>query len=314
MRWLSLDCGSKRFWVGFGSMTLSSMTGFARTEGQAGGLRWTWEATSVNSTGLDIRSRLPPGLETLEPEVRALAQAKFSRGSVQINLEIERETGAETVRVNEAALERILAVAKAVRKKHRLPAPTVEGLLALRGVLEIGAEEVDAKDAAARKSGMLKSLAKAFDSLSESRRGEGRKLRPVLEAQIERIEQLTRAARDSPARSPDLVKARLKELVARLLETGNSFDPDRLHQEAVLLATRSDIQEEIDRLTAHAEAARDLLSEAAPVGRKLDFLAQEFNREANTLCSKAQDKTLTEIGLNLKAVIDQMREQVQNIE
>ena len=181
--------------------------------------------------------------------MRALAQAKFSRGSVQINLEIERETGAETVRVNEAALERILTVAKAVRKKHRLPAPTVEGLLALRGVLEIGAEEVDAKDAAARKAGMLKSLAKAFDSLSESRRGEGRKLRPVLEAQIERIEQLTRAARDSPARSPDLVKARLKEQVARLLETGNSFDPDRLHQEAVLLATRSDIQEEIDRLT-----------------------------------------------------------------
>ena len=295
-------------------MTLSSMTGFARVEGRAKGTRWAWEAKSVNGKGLDVRCRLPQGHEAIEPEVRALAQTKFSRGSIVVNLEVEREDGAESVRVNETTLNRILVLAKEIRKKHRLPAPSVEGLLALRGVLEVASEEEDAKVAASRKDAMLKSLAQAFDSLSQSRRSEGRKLRPVLESQIERIEQLTRAARDSPARSPDLVKARLKEQVARLLETGNSFDPDRLHQEAVLIATRSDIQEEIDRLTAHAESARDLLSNSEPVGRKFDFLAQEFNREANTLCSKAQDKTLTEIGLNLKAVIDQLREQVQNIE
>jgi uncharacterized protein (TIGR00255 family) len=295
-------------------MTLSSMTGFSRAEGRGKGVRWVWEVRSVNGKGLDVRCRLPQGLEVLEADVRARAQSRFSRGNIQVTLELEREGGEDVIRVNEAALDRVLSIAKELRRRHKLPPPSIEGLLALRGVLETGTTAEDAKVVAARNERMLKSLEDCFENLSKSRRGEGGKLKDILEAQISRIEELIRAARDNPARSPEIVRARLKEQVDRLLETTGELDPSRLHQEAVLLATRSDIQEEIDRLGAHVEAARDLLAVGEPVGRKFEFLAQEFNREANTLCSKAQDRSLTEIGLNLKATIDQMREQVQNVE
>jgi uncharacterized protein (TIGR00255 family) len=295
-------------------MTLSSMTGFARSDGHMKGMSWFWEVKSVNSRSLDVRCRLPQGLEPLEAEIKELAQARFHRGSLQVNLELKREIESE-IRVNETALNEVLALARSLQEKHGLPPPTIEGLLAVRGVLETVEREDDEESMALRNKLLLQSLADAFDVLVGNRRAEGAKLKGILSAQIERISELGEDARDCPARTADRIRVRLGEQIDRLLESGRSFDPDRLHQEALLIAARSDIQEELDRIFAHVGAARELVDNGAgPVGRKLDFLAQEFHREANTLCAKSQDKSLSSIGLNLKAVIDQMREQVQNVE
>jgi uncharacterized protein (TIGR00255 family) len=295
-------------------MTVSSMTGFARTDGHAKGLSWYWEVKSVNSRSLDVRARLPQGLEGLEGEIKSLAQERFNRGSLQVSLELKSEF-VSRIRVNEDVLSEVLALAKSLQKKHKLPPPSIEGLLSLRGVLETIEPSTDEKTAGARRRLLLSSLKEAFEILAESRRAEGERLHALLLSQIQRIRQLADAARDSPSRSPDNIRARLREQIERLLTAGNSFDADRLHQEALLMAARSDIQEELDRIFAHVAAALELLSvEAGAVGRKLDFLAQEFHREANTLCAKSQDKTMSAIGLSLKATIDQMREQVQNIE
>ena len=193
-------------------------------------------------------------------------------------------------------------------------APRPDALLALRGVLEIAQPETDEAEIETRDRAMAASFEEAVVALDAARRAEGARLQTILANQIGGIEDLSRAARDCPARSAEAVKARLAEQVSRLMETGASFDRDRLHQEAVLVATRADIQEELDRLFSHVAAARALLASPDAIGRKFDFLAQEFNREANTLCSKAIDMTLTQIGLELKSVIDQLREQVQNIE
>jgi uncharacterized protein (TIGR00255 family) len=295
-------------------MTLSSMTGFARSDGHMKGMSWFWEVKSVNSRSLDVRCRLPQGLERLEAEIKELAQARFHRGSLQVNLELKREIESE-IRVNETALNEVLALARSLQEKHGLPPPTIEGLLAVRGVLETVEREDDEESMALRNKLLLQSLADAFDVLVGNRRAEGAKLKGILSAQIERISELGEDARDCPARTADRIRVRLGEQIDRLLVSGRSFDPDRLHQEALLIAARSDIQEELDRIFAHVGAARELVDNGAgPVGRKLDFLAQEFHREANTLCAKSQDKSLSSIGLNLKAVIDQMREQVQNVE
>ena len=295
-------------------MTLSSMTGFARADGHAAGLSWHWEVKSVNGKSLDIRFRLPPGLEGLEIEARALAQSRFHRGSLQVNLDARRESLAD-IRVNEAALNRLLKLAKAIQKKHKLPPPSVEGLLALRGILEEIEEPASDDSLNARNRLLLNTLAQAFDSLLATRRQEGEKLRAIVLSQIDYLAALAEEARDSPERSPERIKARLQLQLDRILDSGRSFDPDRLHQEALLLATRGDIQEELDRIFAHVSASRQLLKDGpGPVGRKLDFLAQEFHREANTLCAKSQAQALSAIGLALKGVIDQMREQVQNIE
>jgi uncharacterized protein (TIGR00255 family) len=295
-------------------MTLSSMTGFARRDGHARGMNWYWEVKSVNGRSLDIRCRLPQGLDSLEGDIKALAQSKFHRGSLQVNLELKRDAESE-IRVNQAALKDVLALARSLQKSHKLPPPTIEGLLSIRGVLETVESQFDEKAAAARNRQLLRSLEEAFEVLAKMRRAEGAKLRRLVLSHVERINALTIAARDSPARTADHVRARLGEQLDRLLDTGRSLDADRLYQEALLLAAKSDIQEELDRIFAHVAAALDLLQDdAGPVGRKLDFLAQEFQREANTLCAKSQDRALSSIGLALKAVIDQMREQVQNIE
>jgi uncharacterized protein (TIGR00255 family) len=295
-------------------MTLSSMTGFARADGHAAGLSWHWEVRSVNGRSLDIRCRIPAGMEGLEIEARALAQSRFHRGSLQVNLDVRRESFAD-IRVNEAALDRLVALAKTVQQKHGLPPPSVEGLLALRGVLEEIEEEASEDEIAQRNRLLLNTLAEAFDHLVATRRLEGEKLRAVVIAQIDRLAALAEDARDCPERSPERIRARLQLQLDRLAESGRNFDPDRLHQEAVLLATRSDIQEELDRIFAHVAASRQLLKDGAgPVGRKLDFLAQEFHREANTLCAKSPHQALSAIGLAIKGVIDQIREQVQNIE
>ena len=295
-------------------MPLSSMTGYARASSALEGLHWQWEIKSVNGKGLDVRCRLPPGFETLDLPVRELAQKNLKRGNIQIGLTCDRGGAEQQLAVNETALEQVVVLAERLRERLGGSPPQVETLLALRGVMDVAVPFEDEAAVARRDKAMVKSAEEAFQALAVTRKAEGAKLSTVLSLHLDRIEKLVIAARDNPARTVEAIRARLADQVARLMETNASFDRDRLHQEAVLLATRADIAEEIDRLFAHIEAARKLLLSNEPAGRQLDFLSQEFNREANTLCSKASDRSLTAIGLELKTVIDQMREQVQNIE
>jgi uncharacterized protein (TIGR00255 family) len=295
-------------------MTLNSMTGFARADGSEKGVRWFWEVRSVNGRGLDVRVRLPQGHDALEPKVREAAAKWFARGSLTVNLNAQREAPAVQVRVNEAALAQVLRAVEDVRRLTGAPPPSADGLLSLRGVLDV-ADPTEAAtldpDVAAR---MLATLDTAFAGLAAARSEEGRRLTGVLAGQIDEIERLTRLVQAAPGRQPDAIRARLADQIARLTDASPALDPARLHQEAVLLATRTDVEEEIQRLTAHVAAARALLADGTPAGRKFDFLAQEFNREANTLTSKAIDMEISRAGLALKTVIDQLREQVQNIE
>ena len=293
-------------------MTLNSMTGFARADGSQQGVRWYWEVKSVNGRGLDIRVRLPQGHDQLEPKVREAVAKRFVRGSFTINLTAHRDLGAVDVRVNEAALAQILRAVEDVRRLTGGPPPSAEGLLALRGVLDVS--EADGSLDAGVAAAMLASLEQSLQMLADARAAEGQRLTSVLNAHIDEIERLTRQVQTSPSRSPDAIRSRLQEQVARLIDASSALDPIRLHQEAILLATRSDVEEEVQRLTAHVASARALISERQPAGRKFDFLAQEFNREANTLTSKAVDLEIARAGLALKTVIDQLREQVQNIE
>jgi uncharacterized protein (TIGR00255 family) len=291
------------------------MTGFARASGAHEGVHWQWEIKSVNGKALDVRCRLPAGLEHLESPVRDAAQRHVKRGTLQISVTTDRGAQAQKLAINESGLEQVLSLVENLRRRfHSAQPPRIEGLLALRGIVDIVAVTEEPAIAKARDEAMLASLDQALKSLVEVRQAEGKRLHDIIAAQVKRIEELAIAAKDCPARSPEAIRAKLSEQIQRILEANRSFEEDRLYQEAVLLATRADIQEEIDRLFAHIDAARKLISSGDSAGRKLEFLAQEFNREANTLCSKASDRTLTEIGLELKAVIDQMREQVQNIE
>jgi len=296
-------------------MTIRSMTGFARTEGTLEGASWHWEVRSVNGRGLDLRLRLPAGFEYLEPRVREAAGRHLSRGSVNITLAAERSTSNAEVRLNERALSQVLQAADRIRDLTNATPPRVDGLIAIKGVLDVIEAQEDPEQGAARADAMLQSLDTALTALVAARAAEGARLAAILSTQLDEIERLVAVVQSSPARTPQAIEARLKEQVRRLIESGNgAFDAARLHQEAVLLATRADVEEELQRLTAHIGAAREMLASATAVGRKLDFLAQEFNREANTLCSKANDIDITRAGLALKSVIDQLREQVQNIE
>ena len=295
-------------------MPLSSMTGFARVSGALDGLHWQWEAKSVNGKALDVRCRLPAGFEMLEPGVRAAVAEKLKRGSLQVSLAVSGMAQTEVVQLNEAVLAQVLNAGQRLREQIGGEPMRADVILGLRGVLDMAVAPEDDAAIERRNATILASFNAALTALVESRREEGARLHALLVIQVERIQALADAARKNPARGAEAIKARLSEQVARLIETGQGFDPARLHQEAVLIATRADIQEELDRLMSHVEAAHSLLASGAAVGRKFDFLAQEFNREANTLCSKAIDKTMTAIGLDLKTVIDQMREQVQNIE
>jgi len=294
-------------------MTLKSMTGFARADDSLEGISWHWEARTVNGRGLDVRIRVPGGYEALEGKVREACASRLVRGNCAISLNVKRETALSEVKLNQQVLTQVLAAAEAVRARTNAAPPAVEGLLAIKGVLEVVEASESEAAAEARAAAMLRSLNAVLDGVAEARSQEGARLARVVGEQVARIEALTRAAQASPARSVETIKARIKEQVARLLDAV-PLDEARLYQEAALLAQRSDIEEELARLFAHVAAARDLLVSPEAVGRKLDFLSQEFNREANTLCSKANDPELTRIGLELKAVIDQLREQVQNIE
>jgi uncharacterized protein (TIGR00255 family) len=295
-------------------MSIKSMTGFARTEGRAGSETWHWELRSVNARGLDVRLRLPSGAELLEPQIRDAVARHLTRGSVTVSLSSESRESGQEIRLNEAALMQVVKAAERIRELTGAAPPHADGLIAIKGVLEVREREESPAEAAARTAAVLAGLEEALAALVRARATEGARLKTVLSDAIAEIERLVAIAEASPARTPAAIEKRLKEQIAKLLDPANAFDPARLHQEAVLLATRVDIEEEIKRLKAHIAAARELLAEQGPVGRKLDFLAQEFNREANTLCSKANDLEITRAGLAMKTVIDQLREQVQNIE
>lgn len=295
------------------------MTGHADVSGSAGEVAWAWEARSVNGRGLDLRIRLPEGFEGLEPQVRAAVTAGFARGSVSITLRVNRAQGATGQQVNAAALATAIAGAQAAHAAAEaiglaLAPMTLGELLAMRGVLETG--QAAPLDDPAVRAALLSDLARLVQGLAGARASEGQALAAVLSGQIARIETLVAAARDSAtargARNGSLLRERVEAVTSAA--AGAPVDAARLAQELALLAVRLDVTEEIDRLTAHVAAARGLLSGGVPVGRRFDFLVQEFNREANTLGSKSASLTQTQASLELKLIIEQMREQVQNLE
>jgi len=296
-----------------------SMTGFARTEGRLEAptlLAWSWEIRSVNNKGLDARIRTPAGFESLDGPVRQVIGETVARGSVAATLSVFSDQDPNDVRINTGLLDRLLALV--AEKAARLPAGVAparfDGLLAVRGVIEIHQPMLAPDQAAARDDALIKGLKAALADLSRSRTQEGARLAPVIGSQLSTIADLIAKAAQLGATQPEAIRAKLTRAIAELTAGNTQMSPDRLAQEVALLAVKGDIREEIDRLTAHVAQARDLLAAGGPCGRRLDFLSQEFNREANTLCSKSQDVALTRIGLDLKAVIDQFREQIQNIE
>lgn len=293
---------------------MKSMTGFARAEGADTSATWYVEMRSVNGRGLDVRFRLPPGGDGLEARMREAITKRLARGSVSVLLQVDKPQLAPQIRLNEAALAQVMVAAERVRALTGAPAPTVEGLLGLRGVLEVADVEEGEDDQAARGAAILATFEAALDQLVEARAAEGARLKDIIGAALDEIETLIGKVASSPARQPAAIAARLNEQVARLAGAAHGLDMERLHQEAVLLATRADVEEEVQRLGVHIAAARELLAFAGPAGRKFDFLVQEFNREANTLCSKANDPDISRNGLAMKVLIDQMREQIANIE
>jgi uncharacterized protein (TIGR00255 family) len=289
------------------------MTGFARAEGADEGLSWRWEAKSVNGRGLDVRLRLPPGSDRLEPIVRERIAARFSRGSFNIALATSLSGPGRRYAVNRQALDAVLAIVAELSQGAKLAPPQADGILRIPGVLEAAeAEETDA-ERQRRDRAMLKSLDEALSALAATRSAEGARLEPMLTAHLDRIGALAAEARTLAAAQPQALKEKLLRQIAEVAgEAGVS--PERVAQEVALLAGKADVREELDRLSAHVAQGRELVAATEAVGRRLDFLSQELNREANTLCSKSSDLALTRVGLGLKASIEQFREQVQNIE
>jgi len=294
---------------------IASMTGFARAQGQAESCTWTWEARSVNARGLDVRCRLPSGFEALDVPVRERVGKRFRRGNVTVALTMDFRRSQSGVRVNTAALDEILSLVPSMRQRMPdAPPPTVEGILGLRGVIEAAEDDLDEDAREALFAGIMDGLDRTLEALASMRTDEGGRLLAALTERLDRIAALCAEAEGLAAAQPEALRARLVEQLAALADATPPVAEDRLAQEVALLAAKADLREELDRLKAHVGAARALLGEDAAVGRKLDFLCQEFNREANTLCSKSADVALTRVGLDLKATIEQLREQVQNIE
>ncbi|MBU6499912.1 MAG: YicC family protein [Rhodospirillales bacterium] len=293
---------------------LSSMTGFARSEGNADGMAWAWELRSVNGRGLELRFRLPPGLDGLEPALREAAGKRLKRGNVTANLTVRRDE-APRMAPDPAALDQVLALALALAQ--RIPGaepPRAEALLALPGVLRPAAAEQSEAAQAGQSAAVAAGFAEALAALVAAREGEGARLLATLGLQIDEIAALCARAGAEAADQPAAQRARMLESVRALIGELPALPEERIAQEVALLAAKSDVREELDRLDAHLHSARALLAEAAAIGRRFDFLVQEFNREANTLCSKSASVALTATGLALKAAIEQLREQVQNIE
>lgn len=295
-------------------MTISSMTGFARAEGHEAGDSWVWEVKSVNSKSVDLRVRVPPGFDSLELPLRSGVARRLKRGAISVTLSLTRVAGGGGLRINREVLAQLAELAQELVVQGKAAPPRADGLLALRGVLESGEEIEDEAVRDRRQAALLQSFERALEGLVAMRAAEGERLIPAIEARLAEIARLVAAAEDNAALQPAALKARLAEMVAQLLDASPALPADRLAQEAALLVGKADIREELDRLSAHIVAAQELLAEGGAIGRRFDFLCQEFNREANTLCSKSADVALTRTGLALKAAIEQLREQVQNLE
>ena len=295
-------------------MAVRSMTGFARAEVETDAGSFVWELRAVNGKSLDVRYRLPQGLEHLEGELKRRVAATVTRGNLQANLQWRREPGVARLVVNEEMLARVLAMSgKLVADGHAAP-PTADGLLAIKGLIDVAEQTLDETGAEARDRAVVAGFDEALSRLEAVRREEGAALAAILAARLAEIADLAERADKDPSRTTEAIRRRLKEQVEALIGASEDLDAGRLHQEAALMAAKADIREEIDRLRAHLAAAEALLSAGGGIGRRLDFLSQEFHRESNTICSKSNAATLTAIGLDLKVVVDQFREQVQNIE
>jgi uncharacterized protein (TIGR00255 family) len=295
-------------------MALSSMTGFARGHGMSGSYSWAWELKSVNAKGLDLRLRLPPGWDAVEGPVRSGGAQVLARGTVYGTLTVERQGVAPVVRVNEPVLAAVLATIKSLTGKVQAAEPRLDGILSLKGVIEVLDEDEQEEERRAAEAAVIEGFRVTVAQLAGMRRREGEALGQILAQRVREIAALTARAEVAPGRQPEAIKARIAEQVALLLDVSQRLDPDRLHQEAILIASRADVREELDRLASHVAQVERLLAEGGAIGRRLDFLAQELNREANTVCSKSNDVELTNIGLELKSVVEQFREQVQNLE
>ncbi|HVC52392.1 MAG TPA: YicC/YloC family endoribonuclease [Stellaceae bacterium] len=294
-------------------MGIASMTGFSRVEGEAAGISWAWEIKSVNGRSLDLRLRLPPGFDGVEPQLRGALASRFRRGTLSATLSVDR-VRPPTVRINRELLAQLGAALGELRGVIEAAPPRLDGLLGLRGVIEIVDDDEDAATSEARRAAILDGWSAALDRLATARAEEGARLDHLLAGQLAEMTGLVVAAAKTAAAQPEAIRARLEAAIAELAGLVPAMPQERIAQEVALLVTRADIREEIDRLRAHLSQAGDLLRQGEAVGRQLDFLCQELNREANTLCSKSADIALTRIGLALKAAIEQFREQVQNLE
>ncbi len=291
------------------------MTGFSRATGTHGAWAWTWEFKSVNAKGLDIRLRLPMGFDGFEARARANLSKLFSRGNISVGLMLKQTEAGGGYRINQEHLETLLQAAADLRARVPDAGPaSIEGLLGLRGVIEAIEDDVDDDARAALETALMASLGEAATELAAARTEEGVRLASVLTEFVTTLEDFCDQAQGAAETQGDAIRARMKEQLAVILEDTTAVDPGRLEQEIALLMTKADIREELDRLAAHLASVRELLESGGAIGRRLDFLCQELNREANTICSKATDTALTRIGLDMKATIEQFREQVQNIE
>jgi uncharacterized protein (TIGR00255 family) len=295
-------------------MALSSMTGFARGHGVSGAYSWAWELKSVNAKGLDLRLRMPPGWDVVEGPARHSAAQVLTRGTVHATLTVERLGVAPIVRVNEPVLAAVLATIRGLAGRVDAAEPRLDGILSLKGVIDVIDEDESEAERGAAEAAVIAGFSATIAELAAMRRHEGEALKRVLTQRAKEIAALVAQAEVAPGRRPEAIKARIADQVATLLDASDRFDADRLHQEAILIASKADIREELDRLISHVAHIERLIAGGGPIGRRLDFLAQELNREANTLCSKSNDVELTNIGLELKSVVEQFREQVQNLE
>lgn len=295
-------------------MVLSSMTGFARSHGSSGPYTFEWELKSVNAKGFDLRMRMPPGFDEVEATARKRAADVLSRGTVYANLSVKRADATAAVRINEDVLNAVLKIAAEMSSKIDAVAPSIDGLMNIKGVIEMVEPEADEAEEAAAKAAIAAAFEEALSALVAMRKREGATLAGILVQRLDEIAELANKAEAAPGRRPEAVRAKIAEQIATLLAASERFDQDRLTQEALMVATKADIREELDRIASHVSQAREMIGKGGPVGRRLDFLSQEFNREVNTCCSKSNDLELTSLGLEMKNVVEQFREQVQNLE
>jgi len=299
-------------------MTLSSMTGFARTHGSielgSGSASYEWELKSVNAKGFDLRFRLPSGMDDVETAARKQTSELISRGTVYANLTLKRATAKSEIRINEETLASLMRISGDMTARFGVAPPSVDGLMGIKGVLEIVEPQSSEEDEQTIRAAISASFTEALNGLVAMRKREGDTLGKILLQRMDDIEKLAQRAEAAPGRRPEAIKQRLAEQIASILETSERFDADRLNQEAVLIAAKADIREELDRIASHVSQVRELVAGGGAIGRRLDFLAQEFNREVNTCCSKSNDLELTNIGLEMKNIVEQFREQVQNLE